>query len=403
MKKTKICFVTREYAHERMGKTGGIGVFLKQYTEQLKKHDYDITIFSYGPNPVRFKEDGITVVRIEDFTGFNERIKSPLRKHHVPGYITIKMILEYLNRTYISFYLSVFVYKEKFDLIEFHDYGGDAPYFMGKLPKIVRCHGSALTLHQFMGYVSRKSDSVFEKQFFKRFDKNVIAVSEYSANTTQEAFGLNIKPKVIYNGVRIPEIDKKESYMDFPTIPFSLFYFGSVRERKGIDIACHVFNSIIEKFPKATFHVLGNNNNNHWEEVSLSILTKKASLQATYYGSVPHSEITNFLVRAHVIIFPSYGENFSIGLLEALALGKIVVTSNISAFKEIIEDKTNGYIAKEDKEYVNLISKIFQLEEAPEVMSNKAKSTIFNKFNLESKIDENVNYYRSLLYKNLEA
>ena len=36
MNRIKICFVTREYAHDLMGKTGGIGVFSKQFTEQLK-------------------------------------------------------------------------------------------------------------------------------------------------------------------------------------------------------------------------------------------------------------------------------------------------------------------------------------------------------------------------------
>lgn len=33
MKNTNICFVSREYAHKNMSKTGGNGVFIKQYTQ----------------------------------------------------------------------------------------------------------------------------------------------------------------------------------------------------------------------------------------------------------------------------------------------------------------------------------------------------------------------------------
>ena len=143
MKKISICFVSREYAHEKMGKTGGIGVFLKQYTQELKTYNFDIVVFSFGAKSVRFDDEGIHVIKIKDLSGFNERIKSPFRRYRIPGYISLKIILEYLNRTYISLYLSLFVLRRQFNLIEFHDYGGDAPFFVGRLPKIIRCHGSA--------------------------------------------------------------------------------------------------------------------------------------------------------------------------------------------------------------------------------------------------------------------
>src|SRR5690606_16262367 len=100
----------------------------------------------------------------------------------------------------ISIYLSYYALKNKFDIIEFHDYGGDFTYFIGKTPKVVRCHGTAVVLHQFMGYYKRQPDAFFEYQFFKRFNKNIVAVSKTSAEMTQRAFQLKSLPKVIYNG-----------------------------------------------------------------------------------------------------------------------------------------------------------------------------------------------------------
>lgn len=399
MKKTKICFVTREYAHENMGNTGGIGVFLKQYTQALKQYPFDIVIFSFGSQSTRFNDAGVTVVKIKDLSGLNEWVKAPLRRYKMPGYITIKIILEYINRVYISLYLTLFALRKKFDLIEFHDYGGDTPFFLGRLPKVVRCHGSALTLHQFMGYTKRITDTIFEKKVFKRFRKNVIAVSNYSAEITQKAFQLNKRPSVIYNSVSFPKESKinKNSYLDEPTVKQSIFYFGSVRERKGINIACAIFNNVIEQFPNASFHVLGNNNNDHWNKVAVKILSEKALQSTIYYGAVPNSKIFEDLNKAHVVLFPSYGENFSIALLEVMSIGKIAITSKIPSFEEIIEHNANGFIAETEQDYLRIISNLFDNEIDVKTISNNAKKTIQNKFSSNKIIEENISYYRSLL------
>ena len=397
MSSTKICFVTREYAHPNMGRTGGIGVFLKQFTTELQQHDFNIVVFSFGIISVRFHDANVEVIKIKDLSGFNEWLRTPLRRYKVPGYITIKIILEFINRVYISMYLSVFVIRRQFDLIEFHDYGGDAPFIITNKPKIVRCHGSALTLHLFMGYVNRISDSIFEQQFFKRFHKNVIAVSKYSAEITQKAFNLRELPEVIYNGVSIPKNFTSKEYLDSPTIPFSVFYFGSIRERKGIDLACEVFNSVIKQFPKASFHVLGNNNNDHWNQVAIKILSQRAVDQTTYYGAVPNSEVNSYLEKAHVVLFPSYGENFSIALLEVMALGKIAITSNIPAFKEIIQHGVNGFISNSFEDYMTLVTEVFDNRIDASGIEKQAKLTIIDSFEISNIMKQNVQYYKSIL------
>lgn len=393
----KLCFVTREYAHPKMGGTGGIGVFLKHHTKQLYKNGLKITIFSFGKRAVRFDDNGVSIVKIKDLSAFNDWFKSILRRFKIPGYIRIKMLLEYMNRLYISIYLSLFVKKHGFDIIEFHDYGGDAAFFISSLPMVIRCHGSALSLHKFMGYYHRKTDSVFEKRLFKRFGSYTIAVSNYSATITQEAFGLKQKPKVIYNSVDVPNPKANQGYLDNPTEPFSIFYFGSIRERKGIDVACHVFNSILVDYPEASFHVMGNNNNNYWNTVAFNLLSDAAKERTTYYGSIPNTEVTNYLGRGHVFLFPSYGENFSIGLLEVMALGKITITSNIPAFNEIIQHGINGFVADSLLDYCNRISDVFDRRADVEFVSEQAFNTVKNNFNAQFITQQNIDYYQSVI------
>ncbi|MCX7549369.1 glycosyltransferase family 4 protein [Xanthomarina sp. F2636L] len=397
MKPIQICYFTREYAHKRMGSTGGIGVFVKQLTTELKTHDFQITVFSFGNEAVSFDDGGVRVVKIKDLSHFNAQVRRVLQKYQVPGYHKLKLFLAFLNRVYISLYLSVFVFKHRFDMVEFHDYGGDAPYFLGRLKKVIRCHGSAVALHQFMGYGKRQTDTVFEYQMFKRFKKHVIAVSDYSAQMAQEAFQLKVRPQTIYNGVVLDRSVIQSSYLHAPTIPFSVFYFGSLRERKGIDIACETFNKVVIDFPNAQFHIMGANNNDYWNNKVVHVLSEVALAQTRYHGMVPNAEIVPYLQQAHVVLFPSYGENFSVALLEVMALKKLVICSDIPAFAEIIKHGENGLIANSNLDYPNLIKSIFENDIDIEKISSNAVDTIKNNFEMQIIINQNINYYKSLL------
>lgn len=394
------CYVTREYAHASMGSTGGIGVFVKQLTSELKVHDFKITVFSFGSDSVRLEDAGVRVVKIKDLTNVSKSINAFFKKYHIPGYLKTKRFMAFLNRLYISLYLSVFVFKNGFNIIEFHDYGGDTPYFLGRLPKVIRCHGSAVALHQFMGYDLRKLDAIFEYQLFKRFKKHVIAVSNFSAKMAQDAFKLKTLPKTIYNGVVLDNSLNKEHYFDAPMVPFSVFYFGSIRERKGIDIACETFNKVVLDFPEAQFHVMGANNNDYWNKSVVHILSESALKQTTYHGMVPNADIVSYLQKAHVVLFPSYGENFSVALLEVMALKKIVVCSNIPAFKEIVKHGENGLIAHTNSEYYSLVKKVFQKELDIQNISNNAVNTIKNNFEMQMVVNENIAFYKSLISNN---
>lgn len=389
--------MSREYAHKRMGSTGGIGVFVKQLAMQLKTHNIQITVFSFGTESVSFDDAGVRVVKIKDLSNFNARVRRFLKKYHIPGYHKMKLFMAFLNRVYISIYLSVFSFKQKFDIVEFHDYGGDAPYFLGRLKKVIRCHGSAVALHQFMGYGKRKTDTVFEYQMFKRFNKHIIAVSDYSAQMAQAAFKLKMRPKTIYNGVVMDASLIQAHYFDAPTIPFSVFYFGSLRERKGIDIACETFNKVVIDFPNAQFHIMGANNNDYWNKKVVHVLSEAALAQTTYHGMVPNTEVASYLQQAHVVLFPSYGENFSVALLEVLALKKLVICSNIPAFREIIKNRENGLIAHTNLEYYSLIKQVFQNELDIELISKNAIKMIQNNFEMQTVVNRNIVFYKSIL------
>lgn len=389
-----ICYVSKEYAHPLMGKTGGIGVFVKTMAQELFKQGFNTYVFSFGPSKKTIIDNGVKIFVVKDLNGSFNKFLAYWKNTKLPGYNKLKFFLIYINKLYISILASKFSQKHKIQITEFNDYNGDVPFLWGKSNTVLRCHGSLTLLNKFMGYGGNATTSFFEKKMFSNYKENIIAVSEYAAFASKQSFHLSKQPKVIYNGISTKNLDK---YKNETIINKSLFHVGSLTERKGIFLACDVFNILVEKDAEVTLHLLGNNVNNCWNNEIKPYLSAKALKRTTYYGTVDNSQILSYLSKAHAVIFPSFGENFSIALLEALSIGKFAVTSNIPAFKEIIVHKKNGFIAKNTEDYIIYILKIFMEDTILRDVKNNAIQTIKDTFDLNTIVKENINYYKELI------
>lgn len=398
MKLAKICFVTDEYDHPDFHSTGGIGTFIKNLAYQLTERGYEVHIFTYLYEPGRESliiDNGIKIHTISRVNFITENLK---RLIHKLSFLKSKrkLIDAFIYKVSFTVQLYLFSFKNKFDLYEFNDYSGDSCFFFKK-NVVIRCHGNAKTLHEHMGYPRSDIPVFFEKIAFK-FHENIVCVSEYCKDTISESFDLKVKPQVIYNSVKsdyslIEDLERENR------ITKSIFFFGSLRERKGLKIACLVVNRLIEKFPEVTFHIIGKNEANNYENICLNLLSSQAQLRTKYYGAMEQSMALRNLKNAHVVIFPSFGENFSLALLETMALGKIVVTSNIPSFNEVIVDNENGFLANSEDEYVQSIQEIFLGKKNINIeqIEINAYNTIVNNFDNRILVNENIKYYESIL------
>lgn len=54
-----------------------------------------------------------------------------------------------------------------------------------------------------------------------------------------------------------------------------------------------------------------------------------------FLGKVPNSEMVNFYQAAEALVYPSFNETFGLPILEAVACGCPVVTSDVSSMPEV--------------------------------------------------------------------
>jgi len=86
-------------------------------------------------------------------------------------------------------------------------------------------------------------------------------------------------------------------------------------------------------------------------------------------GFIPNSEVINYLNAADVCVVASHKEGWSLAMLEMLACGKAVVSTDVSGANDMICSGQNGFVVKErnPKKFADAISKALDLKNASEV------------------------------------
>ena len=72
------------------------------------------------------------------------------------------------------------------------------------------------------------------------------------------------------------------------------------------------------------------------------------------------SDMVSILTDAHIVVLPSYREGLPKSLIEACAIGRPIVTTNVPGCREVVDNGINGYLVKA-KESIELAYRIEQL------------------------------------------
>jgi glycosyltransferase involved in cell wall biosynthesis len=170
-----------------------------------------------------------------------------------------------------------------------------------------------------------RADRTFAENILRRAD-GLIAVSE---NTRQDAIELlGIAPEkieTIYSGVAEEYFDAQPAKRDRPYV----LYVGTIEPRKNLDTLLDAWKLLR---PDCELVIAGPEG---WgSEQTL----KRIREEATYLGYVPEADLPGLVAGATVFVYPSLYEGFGFPVVQAMAAGVPVVTSNTSCLPEIAGD-----------------------------------------------------------------
>jgi glycosyltransferase involved in cell wall biosynthesis len=378
----KIAFLTPEYPHPKTGSSGGIGTSIRNLAIGLMAEGCLVRVLVYGQKEENvFDDNGITIQQIK-----NVKIKG------LSWYLTRKKLESIINQLYKN---------QEIDLVEAPDWTGITSFIQPrKCPIIIRLHGSDTYFCHLDNRPVKWNNKFHEKRALQKAD-GLLSVSQFTADLTNEVFGLQKKFTIIPNCIDVDLFNSNDNDNDENTI----LYFGSLIRKKGLLELPFIFNKVIQKNPKAQLILIGKDvpdivsgNPSTWAMMQESF-TPAALQNVSYLGSVPYDEIKKHIMTATLCVFPSFAEALPVSWIEAMALQKAVVASNIGWAKEIIADGKEGFLVN-PKEHQQYAKRILALLENPELQKQfgiAARKKIVTTFSMEIVAKQSVLFYEGII------
>ncbi|WP_442844672.1 glycosyltransferase family 4 protein [Leeuwenhoekiella sp. H156] len=378
-----IAYFTPEYPHERTGNSGGMGTSIKNLVSELVTQDVKVSVFVYGQAKDDFFEEG----------GINFYLLKKV-KYPFGGF--------YFYRKHLNVQLNSFIEKEQIDVLEVPDWTGISAFMKFKIPVVMRFHGSDTYFCHIERRRQKWKNRFFEKQAVKK--SNVyIAPTTFAGYTSAELFGLKSnKIAIIPYGLQLENFINEDP-LDY--LSFNIVNIGTLIRKKGVFQLAKIFNCIHEKFPKATLTLIGNDAPDVYTNCpSTWLLMQKAFTETAlqnviYLGKVSYDKVQVEIKKAHVCVFPSLAETLGMVTLEAMALRKAVVNTNMGWAQDLITDGEDGFLHHPDdiEGQCNSIEGIFLNQGLLKDLGEKARLKVESNFNIENLVQRNIDFYSKLL------
>ena len=120
-----------------------------------------------------------------------------------------------------------------------------------------------------------------------------------------------------------------------------LLFVGTWLDRKGVYYLAEAFSLVAEKMPGVRLTVAGCSAP---EEQVKGFFASNVREQITVVPFVTREEMPALYGRHDIFVFPSLVEGMPLTLLEAMATGMPVVTSNTCGMADVVEDDVNGLL-----------------------------------------------------------
>lgn len=144
------------------------------------------------------------------------------------------------------------------------------------------------------------------------------------------------------------------------------------------------------------FILAGDSDMENKSGISSSIL-EKWSKEGNVVWIGYQKDMITFLSNSHIVVLPSYREGLPKSLIEACAIGRPIVTTDVPGCREVVEDGVNGFLVplKDSKSLSEAIEKLILDKELRIKMGNAGRRLAEREFSLESVIQKTFEIYNS--------
>lgn len=189
--------------------------------------------------------------------------------------------------------------------------------------------------------------------------------------------------------VRIPcgrsiSEEQFKKYQSVTKVPNQVVCVSRLEKGKGQDLLIEAFAKVVTKIPEAKLLLTGNSS---WK-LELEKLVEKLELSDSVEFKGWVDDPLALMAESTVCVFPSMWEleGFGLVMIEAMALGKVVVAFDFGAAPEVIEDGKTGLLVKAGSvdDLADVIVSVLRSESMQKTISLAARKQFVEKYQISS-------------------
>ncbi|MGY5881485.1 MAG: glycosyltransferase family 4 protein [Candidatus Thorarchaeota archaeon] len=224
----------------------------------------------------------------------------------------------------------------------------------------------------------------------------ILAVSNNVATVLDEHLsrkGITVPILPLYLGIDLsvfypmPDVEKK----------WDIAFLGRLEKMKAVDLFPEMLALLKKDYPHLKMVMTGEGSQkdkllNGFESVGVSQMVD-------YLGVIETKEVPKLINQSRVFIYPSREEPFGLSILEAMACGVPVVTTNVYGPSEIITQNVDGLAVNPDdvNALVKAIGSLLDDEHLRIVMGEEGRSTVEKRFDINQHLENLVGIYQDLM------
>ncbi len=217
-----------------------------------------------------------------------------------------------------------------------------------------------------------------------RLADRLTAVSRYVRRSYCELMQRDLPIPVIYNGVDTHYF-RPQPKDDEAGGPIVLFFSGNWSSVKGADLLAPVMEQLGRDF--LLHYAVG------LRQVSSAPISGP---NVRFLGRLSEAELVRAINRSDIALQPSRREGFGLSILEAMACGKPVVSTRVSAIPEVLQEGKGGILCEPGSvgQLVTAVRKLAQSKELRVKMGDYNRQRALRQFTLDRMTSQ---YHRTYL------
>ncbi len=184
-------------------------------------------------------------------------------------------------------------------------------------------------------------------KFLALFTYRIIAVSAAVRDFWQKRVNPS-KVRLVKNGIAtdwlddLPLVADTRRALGLTPDDLVVVSVGNVTPQKGYELILQIAPALLKRYTNLHFLIAGRAEGDYADKLKATTASSGLAERVRFLG--PRSDALAIIKAADIFLMPSWWEGLSISLLEALALGRPIIVTDIPSMKPVIKDPQVGLV-----------------------------------------------------------